>query len=121
MLERIRERQRSTGFRLDARIGIAVGSAVAGILGELQPRFSVQGPVMRAAAQLETTGEPGAVHCSRAFAELVPTAQEGPGNSLTGIAGWISEPRFASAGCDSGSQSLLLRDGALKAGTVCRV
>ena len=35
-------RRMKTGVDLNARIGIATGNAVAGMLGDLQPRFSVQ-------------------------------------------------------------------------------
>ena len=62
---------------LNARIGIATGNAIAGIVGDLQPRFSVQGEAMKLIAHLEPTGEKGAVHCSADFLESVRAWREG--------------------------------------------
>ena len=62
---------------LNARIGIATGNAIAGIVGDLQPRFSVQGEAMKMIAHLEPTGEKGAVHCSADFLESVRAWREG--------------------------------------------
>ena len=55
----------------DARIGISLGNAVAGVLGDRQKRFSVQGDAMQQIAQLEPQGQPGKAHCSADFFNLL--------------------------------------------------
>ncbi len=49
---------------LNVRIGVATGSVVAGVLGELRKRFSVQGEAMEHIAYLESRAQPGKVQCS---------------------------------------------------------
>jgi hypothetical protein len=44
---------------------------VAGVLGDRQKRFSVQGEAMEHIAQLEPQGKPGKVHCSAVFLDLL--------------------------------------------------
>ena len=52
----------NTGLALHVRIGVSTGEALVGLHGELSPRFSVQGPVMRDVAHLEAQGHHDAVH-----------------------------------------------------------
>ena len=64
-----------TGIDLHARIGIATGEAVSGVLGLLQPRFCVFGEGMCRAAELEQTGSKDSVHCSPEFLDYVSARQ----------------------------------------------
>jgi hypothetical protein len=50
---------------------MSLGNAVAGVLGDRQKRFSVQGEAMQQIAQLEPQGKPGKVHCSADFFNLL--------------------------------------------------
>jgi class 3 adenylate cyclase len=71
----------------DARIGISLGNAVAGVLGDRQKRFSVQGEAMQQIAQLEPRGKPGKVHCSAGFFNLL--SKRDVGKSL--LKSWVVE------------------------------
>ena len=66
-----RHRHTSPSIPWDARIGISIGNAVAGVLGDRQKRFSVQGEAMQQIAQLEPQGKPGKAHCSANFFNLL--------------------------------------------------
>ena len=55
ILKCLDKHSRLAGIPLEARVGIATGEAVCGILGTLQPRFSVQGEAMKEMALLEQT------------------------------------------------------------------
>ena len=66
-----RHRHTSPNIPWDARIGISIGNVVAGVLGDRQKRFSVQGEAMQHIAQLEPQGKPGKVHCSVDFFDLL--------------------------------------------------
>jgi class 3 adenylate cyclase len=75
-----RHRHTSPSIPWDARIGISIGNVVAGVLGDRQKRFSVQGEAMQHIAQLEPQGKPGKVHCSVDFFDLL--SQRDVGKSL---------------------------------------
>jgi class 3 adenylate cyclase len=66
-----RHRHTSPSIPWDARIGISIGNVVAGVLGDRQKRFSVQGEAMQHIAQLEPNGKPGKAHCSADFFNLL--------------------------------------------------
>ena len=71
LLEIIHRHHHTSSIPWDARIGISLGNAVAGVLGDRQKRFSVQGDAMQQIAQLEPQGKPGKVHCSADFFNLL--------------------------------------------------
>lgn len=77
IIKSLAKHRAATGVVLNARIGIATGDAIAGIVGDLQPRFSVQGEAMKLISQLEPAGEKGAVHCSAEFLDSVRAWREG--------------------------------------------
>mmetsp|Transcript_72374 Transcript_72374/g.106079 ORF Transcript_72374/g.106079 Transcript_72374/m.106079 type:complete len:139 (-) Transcript_72374:273-689(-) len=77
MIASLETHRQATGIPFHARIGIATGTAIAGMLGELQPRFSLQGQAMHLAAELETNGKTGAVHCSADFVNTVSKCEQG--------------------------------------------
>ena len=72
-----RHRHTSPSIPWDARIGISIGNVVAGVLGDRQKRFSVQGEAMQHIAQLEPQGKPGKVHCSVDFFDLLSKGEVG--------------------------------------------
>jgi hypothetical protein len=67
LLEIINRHRHTSSIPWDARIGISLGNAVAGVLGDRQKGFSVQGEAIQHIAQLEPQGKPGKAHCSADF------------------------------------------------------
>jgi class 3 adenylate cyclase len=55
-------------FRLPLalRIGFHVGPVIGGVIGRERPTYDYWGDTLNIASRLETTGEPGCVHCSEA-------------------------------------------------------
>jgi class 3 adenylate cyclase len=77
MMRAVAKVREATGVALDARIGISMGTVVAGMQGELQPRFAVRGPAMKRMAMLETAAEVGKVHASADYINLVSSHASG--------------------------------------------
>jgi class 3 adenylate cyclase len=77
ILEIVNRLRSQTAINWNVRIGIAIGSVIAGMLGKHQMRFSVLGEVMQHIARLETMGQPGRVHCSADFVNFVSSRLEG--------------------------------------------
>lgn len=71
MLEAIRQFQSKDGARIDLRIGIHTGPAVAGIIGQRKFAFDVWGTTVNIASRMESHGEPGKVHISEAVAAIL--------------------------------------------------
>jgi class 3 adenylate cyclase len=71
LLEIINRHRHTSSIPWDARIGMSLGNAVAGVLGDRQKRFSVQGEAMQHIAQLEPQSKPGKAHCSDDFFNLL--------------------------------------------------
>ena len=71
LLEIINRHRHTSSIPWDARIGMSLGNAVAGVLGDRQKRFSVQGEAIAHIAQLEPQGKPGKAHCSADFFNLL--------------------------------------------------
>jgi adenylate cyclase len=62
--------ERETAWQI--RIGLHVGPAVAGVIGTWKYVYDVWGDTVNMASRLETSSEPGRVHVSSEFAELLP-------------------------------------------------
>jgi class 3 adenylate cyclase len=77
MMRAVAKIREATGVALNARIGISMGTVVAGMQGELQQRFAVRGPAMKSMAMLETTAEVGKVHASADYMNLVSSHASG--------------------------------------------
>jgi class 3 adenylate cyclase len=77
MQEIVNRLRSQTTIHWNVRIGIAIGSVIAGMLGKHQMRFSVLGEAMQHIARLETMGQPGRVHCSADFVNFVSSRLEG--------------------------------------------
>lgn len=69
ILSAVSKHRARTGVDLHARIGIATGDVICGVMGVLQPRFALYGQATTHAATLEEKGTKGAVHCSPDFYE----------------------------------------------------
>jgi adenylate cyclase len=57
--------------RLDLRVGIHVGSATAGVIGDTRFAFDVWGDAVNVASRMESHGVPGRIHVSTDFCSLV--------------------------------------------------
>jgi adenylate cyclase len=56
---------------LQARIGLHCGPVQAGIIGTERMQYDVWGDTVNVASRMESTGEPGHIHVSGAFAEIL--------------------------------------------------
>ena len=54
------------GLPLALRVGMHVGPVIGGVIGRERPTYDYWGDTLNIASRLETTGDPGRVHCSEA-------------------------------------------------------
>lgn len=57
--------------RLDLRVGVHIGSATAGIIGDTRFSYDVWGDAVNVASRMESHGLPGRVHVSEAYRRAV--------------------------------------------------
>ncbi|CAB9522230.1 Receptor-type guanylate cyclase gcy [Seminavis robusta] len=77
MLALVRRMETSLGpdtGDLSMRIGLHSGPVTAGVLRGDKGRFQLFGDTMNTASRMETTGEPGRIHCSEETAEILMSA-----------------------------------------------
>jgi class 3 adenylate cyclase len=60
-----------TGEPLRFRAGIHIGPATAGVIGTQRLQYDVWGDTVNVASRMESTGEPGKIHVSEAFAAVL--------------------------------------------------
>jgi adenylate cyclase len=67
MLGAQRHRPALGGKRLELRVGVHIGSATAGIIGDTRFSYDVWGDAVNVASRMESHGMPGRVHVSEAY------------------------------------------------------
>lgn len=71
MLDYVQERTAEDSGRLQFRIGINSGPAVAGVVGTTKFHYDIWGDTVNVASRMESQGEPGMVQVTRATYELI--------------------------------------------------
>jgi len=66
MLKAVAEASETFRIPLALRVGLHVGPVIGGVIGRERPTYDYWGDTLNIASRLETTGEPGSVHCSEA-------------------------------------------------------
>jgi class 3 adenylate cyclase len=65
------------GSPIQVRIGLHCGPLTAGIIGTERIQYDVWGDTVNVASRMESTGEPGRIHVSEAFADALKTSPPG--------------------------------------------
>jgi len=59
---------------ISVRIGIHAGPVTAGVIGSERLQYDVWGDTVNIASRMESTGQPGCIHVSKTFADMLPAA-----------------------------------------------
>ena len=66
MIDTVKSAAEAFNLPLALRVGLHVGPVIGGVIGRERPTYDYWGDTLNIASRLETTGEPGRVHCSEA-------------------------------------------------------
>ena len=67
----LKERNKTSKFQWDARIGIHTGPLVAGVIGERKFSFNIFGDTVNTAARIETASQPNRINVSQTTYDLI--------------------------------------------------
>ncbi|MBC5763349.1 adenylate cyclase [Ramlibacter albus] len=68
MVEHVERAAQTAGEPLQVRIGMHTGAVVAGVIGRSKFSYDLWGDTVNTASRMESSGVPGAVHCTQATA-----------------------------------------------------
>src|SRR6185369_6989027 len=66
--------RRENGLELEARVGLASGVVVGGVIGQRRITFDLWGDTVNTAARMESSGVPGRIHLARSTRALLGDA-----------------------------------------------
>jgi class 3 adenylate cyclase len=73
-----------TGSPVEVRLGVHCGAVTAGVIGKERLQYDVWGDTVNVASRMESSGEPGRIHVSKAFADALNTSPPSPLSSVRG-------------------------------------
>jgi class 3 adenylate cyclase len=76
LLDVTREFSEQINIPVNIRMGIHSGKVIAGVVGEKDPRYHLFGEAVKVVELMESSGEPGHVHCSHSAWEHVNKATD---------------------------------------------
>ena len=94
----------TTGEPVKLRVGIHSGSAMSGVVGTRMPRFCLFGDTVNTASRMESTGEAGAIHVSKAVFDLVPGEEWEPTGGVQ-VRGGGGVAMDRGGGCDNAASA----------------
>jgi adenylate cyclase len=76
ILGAVAEWRRENGLELEARVGLASGKVVGGVIGQRRITFDLWGDTVNTAARMESSGVPGRIHLAASTRALLDDALE---------------------------------------------
>jgi adenylate cyclase len=76
ILGAVAEWRRENGLELEARVGLASGNVVGGVIGQRRITFDLWGDTVNTAARMESSGVPGRIHLAASTRALLDDSLE---------------------------------------------